>query len=141
MCIRDRSTDLLATKNGKIIFSKSYRFRKIERYIDPIDTNYSGLPFRLGKRKLGKGGSFLVCKAEILDDPAFYSLIDGYKIQSYEVSIFFKRQDVIGPIKINGNKIPEIIISSLKNNCYVLMFEHIFFTNSDNCLLYTSRCV
>lgn len=98
-------TDLSATHNGKIIFSKSYRFRKIERYIDPIDTNYSGFPFKFGQRKIGKYRSFTMTVKEFLEDPAFYPLLSGISIESFEFTILKKRQDVIGPIKVLGAKI------------------------------------
>lgn len=108
-----RSTNLTVRKNGKIIFTKNYRFRKIERYIDPIDTNFSGLPFRLGTRKLGKGGSFEACRKEILDDPAFYPLIDGVRIESFTFTLLQKRTD-IDAIKNNGARLSEKLIEILK---------------------------
>lgn len=126
-----RITKLTITKDDKLIFSKQYRFRKIERYIDPIDSIYSGLPFRLGTRKLGNGGSLIFCRKEILDDPAFYSLIDGITIESFDITYLRKRQDPIGPINVIGTKIPKEGIEQILHRCGQIFIENIRAIYSD----------
>lgn len=125
-----RSTNLIATKNAKVIFSKSYRFRKIERYIDQIDTNYSGFPFKFGKKKIGKYASFTMTEKEFLEDPSFHPLLTGVTLESFEYTILKKRQDVLGPIKVLGAKILDKEIKYINKDAKIFI-ENIIARYSD----------
>lgn len=129
--MENRSTKLTVHKKGKLIFSKDYRFRKLERYIDPVDPIYSGIPFKFGTKKLGHGGSFLMCRKEILDSPAFYPLLSDQTIEFFEITYLRKRQDPVGPIKIYGSKISDQGIDHIRTGCDKLFIENIIIRHND----------